>query len=154
MNFVFTRAGARDFQLRFRQRFRERVLEWEHAAVAVFLGAIIIGRPELFAGKVFQAPVFQWFGPGVWGFGVLALGLARLLALSVNGYMARPTALIRSISAIASVALFATISMGILFSGTTIPALAAFLPIVGFGILPVYWAVIDVGVPDRHVDSA
>jgi hypothetical protein len=154
MNFVFRRNGAVEFQRRLRQRFRLRVIEWEHAVIAVGFGAIILGHPELFAGKVFQAPVFQWFGPGAWGWGVLLLGFARLLALAVNGYMARPTALIRSISAIVSVALFATISMGILFSGTTIAALAAFLPIVGFGVLPVYWAVIDVGVPDRHVDSA
>lgn len=138
------------FTRRLQQRFRARALEWEHAGIAVLWGMILLGSPDLFGGRVFAAPIFQLPGPIVWGWAMLILGLARLAALAVNGYLARPTALIRSLSAIASVALFALICIGIVASGTPVTGLAAYLPMVGFDALAIYWAVIDVRVLDRH----
>jgi len=150
---VFSREGAIEFQRRLKTRFRMRALEWEHAVIAVILGSILLAHPQLFDGAAFRGAVFQGPGPQVWGAAILAIGVARLLALAVNGYMARPTALIRAIAAAFGVALFGVISLGVLLSGTTITALASFLAITVFGAFSIAWAIVDVGVPDHHDDD-
>ena len=132
---------------RIKQRFRMRVLEWEHAIITTLWGLTVIFNPAVFAGPSFVA--FPG-GPSLWGWLVFMLGLARILALGINGYMARPTALVRSISALLGIGLFAALSLGFLFSWTWPTALALY-PVIGFfGLFSLFWAVVDVGVPDHH----
>lgn len=138
---------AREVVRRMRQRFRDRALEWEHAIMTFLWGLLILANPSLFDGPGFAA--FQG-GPEIWGWGVTLAGTLRLAALCVNGYMARPTALIRVLAGVSGILLFAAISLGFLFSWRWSTALAMY-PVVGFfGLFSVYWAVIDVAIPDDH----
>ncbi len=69
------------------------------------------------------------------------MGTARLAALCVNGYMARPTALVRAIAAVSGILLFAALSLGFLFSWRWGTALAMY-PVIGFfGLFSLYWAI-------------
>lgn len=147
---VFTTRAALQFAVRLRTRFRQRALEWEHASIAVLLGVVFVSHPELFKGDAYSAPIFQLTGPAIWGWVILTTGALRLIALAINGYMAQPTALIRAISAALGVGLFGVITLGILTSGTVISALAAWIPITVFGLFSISWAIVDVGIPDRH----
>lgn len=143
---VVTRS-TREVILRIRQRFRARVLEWEHAIMTVLWGLIILGNPGQFDSPGFAAFVG---GSVMWGWAVSIAGGLRLAALCVNGYMARPTALIRVLAGVSGILLFAAISLGFLFSWRWGTALAMY-PVVGFfGLFSVYWAIFDVAIPDDH----
>lgn len=132
---------------RIRQRFRARALEWEHAVMTFLWGLIVLGNPAQF-----DSPGFAAFkgGPMLWGWGVVIAGVFRIGALCVNGYMARPTALVRVLAGVSGILLFAAISLGFLFSWRWGTALAMY-PVVGFfGLFSVYWAIFDVAIPDDH----
>jgi hypothetical protein len=142
---------AHEVVARVRMRFRARALEWEHAIITFLFGMIILANPAVFDGAGFVA--FQG-GPTVWGWGVTIAGILRLAALCVNGYMARPTALIRVLAGVSGILLFAAISLGFLFAWRWSTAFAVY-PVVGFfGLFSVYWAVIDVAIPDHHNDAS
>jgi hypothetical protein len=142
---------ARIVLLRIRQRFRQRALEWEHAIMTVLWGLIVLGNPGQFDSPGFAAFIG---GPMVWGWAITVLGTARIMALCVNGYMARPTALMRVLAGVSGILLFAAISLGFLFSWRWGTALAMY-PVVGvFGLFTVYWAIFDVAFPDHHNDHA
>lgn len=134
---------------RMRQRFRSRVLEWEHAIMAVLWGGIVLTNPDLFEGPSFVA--FKG-GPVLWGWAVMLCGVARLVALGINGYMAVPTAMVRALAAVAGIALFGAISLGLLFSWRWGTGLAVYPVLSVFGLFSLYWAVFDVASPDRHDD--
>ena len=141
---------AGEFAGRVRKRFRSRALEWEHALIMTFFGAIVLFNPSVFEGPSFTA--FPG-SSGVWGWGMLGAGVARIVALGVNGYMARPTALVRALSALSGIVLFAAISLGLLFSWTWPTGLAPY-PVLGFfGLFSLYWAIFDVAIPDDHHDA-
>lgn len=136
---------------RIRQRFRSRVLEWEHAIITVLWGLIVLGNPSVFQGPSFVAFVG---GPVFWGWAVFLAGVARITALCVNGYMAKPTAVVRAFAAITGIGLFAALSLGFLFSWRWSTALAIY-PVIGFfGLFSLYWAIFDVAVPDGHDGDA
>ncbi len=136
---------------RIRQRFRSRVLEWEHAIITVLWGLIVLGNPGVFEGPSFTAFIG---GPAFWGSAVFLAGVARITALCVNGYMAKPTAVVRAFAAITGIALFAALSLGFLFSWRWSTALAVY-PVIGFfGLFSLYWAIFDVAVPDGHDGDA
>lgn len=110
-------------------------------------GLLVLANPAVFKGPSFTA----FPGDAVtWGWVVFLAGCIRIAALGINGYMARPTALVRSISAIIGISLFSALSLGFLFSWTWSTALAIY-PVVGFfGLFSLYWAIFDVAVPDDH----
>ncbi len=141
---------AREVATRIRQRFRTRVLEWEHASVATLWGLIILGNAEAFAGPAFTA--FPG-GPVLWGWVVFLLGTARISALCVNGYMAKPTAMVRAMGALTGIILFAAISLGLLLSWTWPPGLAVYSVLGSFGLFSLYWSIFDVAIPDGHDDD-
>lgn len=142
---------VREVVWRIRSRFRSRVLEWEHAVMMSLWGMIVLANPGVFEGPSFTAFIG---GPAFWGWALLLAGASRIGALCVNGYMARPTAVVRAFGAITGIALFAAISLGFLFSWTWGTALAMY-PVVGFfGLFSLYWAVFDVAMPDGHDDGA
>lgn len=137
----------REVGSRIRQRFRPRALEWEHAIMTALYGAIVLANPAVFAGPSYVA--FPQ-SPTLIGFSILMAGLLRIGALCVNGYMARPTAIVRAAAAISGIILFSLLSLGFLFSWTWPTALALY-PVVGFfGLFSLYWAIFDVAIPDRH----
>lgn len=132
---------------RISQRFRARVLEWEHSIMCTLWGMIIILNPA-----VFQGPGFVAFlgGPTLWGWLVMLSGMACLIALGINGYMARPTAMARTISAGLRIILFSLMSLGFLFSWQWSTALAVYPVVAGFGLFPLFWTLLDVAAPDDH----
>ena len=136
---------------RIRLRFRSRILEWEHAAVATLWGLIVLGNPEVFAGPAFVA--FKG-GPALWGWLVFLLGVARITALCINGYMAKPTAMVRAMGALTGIALFSAITLGLLLSSTWPTGLAVHSVLGFFGLFSLYWAIFDVAVPDGHDDES
>lgn len=149
---IFSRRTAVEFRRRLRSRFRMRALEWEHTVVAILLGVFFLGEPKIFASTAYSAPIFQWAGPTIWGWSIVGMGIVRLLALGINGYMARPTAFVRAFSAGLGVGVFGIITIGIIASGTFASALPAFIAITAFGTLSIAWAMVDVVIPDRHDD--
>lgn len=138
---------------RIRDRFRSRVLEWEHSIIATLWGLIVLTNPSVFTGPGFVA----FWGPvdgksAIWGYLVFTVGMVRILALVVNGYMARPTAIVRVVSAVLGILLFGALSLGFLFSWRFSTPLALY-PVLGFfGLFSFYWALFDVAVPDEHDD--
>lgn len=131
------------------KRFRSRVLEWEHACIMTLFGGIVLANPVVFSGPSFTAFVG---GPYLWGPAMLFAGIARIVALAVNGYMARPTALVRALAALSGIVLFAAVSLGLLFSWTWPTGLAPY-PVLGFfGLFSLSWAIFDVAIPDEHND--
>lgn len=144
---IFIQHKAREVFTRIQQRFRGRALEWEHSAVAVLWGLLVLGNPKAFAGPAFAA--FPG-GPVLWGWLVFLLGVARVSALCVNGYMAKPTAMVRAMGALTGIALFAAITLGLLMSWTWPPGLAVYSVLGFFGLFSLYWAIFDVAIPDGH----
>lgn len=148
---IVVSSRVRQVATRIRQRFRLRVLEWEHSIMTFLWGMFVLGNPGQFSGPGFVA--FTG-GPMVWGWACAIAGTARIAALCVNGYMARPTALIRVLAGVSGILLFAAISLGFLFSWRWSTALAMY-PVVGFfGLFSVYWAIFDVAIPDDHRHDA
>lgn len=147
---IIVQQKVREVVVRIQQRFRSRSLEWEHAAVATLWGLIILGNPGAFAGPAYTA--FPG-GPVLWGWVVFLLGTARISALCVNGYMAKPTALVRALGAVTGFTLFAAISLGLLFSWTWPPGLAVYSVMAVFSLFSLYWSIFDVAIPDGHDDD-
>ena len=141
---------VREVAFRIQQRFRSRVLEWEHSAITVLWGLIVLGNPSVFSGPAFTA--FPG-GPVVWGWLVFLAGTARITALCINGYMAKPTAIVRAAGALTGIILFATITLGFLFSWTWPTGLAVYSVLGFFGLFSLYWSIFDVAIPDGHDDD-
>ena len=147
---IIVRTKIVEVAKRIQQRFRDRVLEWEHAIMTVIWGLVVLGNPGVFEGPSFAA--FKG-GAVVWGWAVMIAGTLRIAALCVNGYMARPTAMVRALAAVSGILLFAAISLGFLLSWRWGTALAMY-PVVGFfGLFSLYWAIFDVANPDEHDDA-
>lgn len=138
---------AREVASRIISRFRSRVLEWEHAAIFTLWGLIVLGNPAEFSGPAFAA--FAG-GPALWGWVVFLAGTLRIAALCVNGYMAKPTAIVRAAGALTGIGLFAVLTLGFLFSWTWPTGLAVYSVLGFFGLFSFYWSIFDVAVPDGH----
>lgn len=147
---VIVRTNVLEAVRRIQERFRSRVLEWEHAVMMAAWGFLVLANPASFEGPGFVA---FGGGPALWGWALFLAGCARLAALAVNGYMAKPSALVRALGAVTGIGLFAAISLGFLFSWRWSTALAMY-PVVGFfGLFSLYWAIFDVAIPDGHNDD-
>ena len=133
---------------RARSRFRDRALEWEHSIMATLFGGIIIANPDVVQGPSFTAFPITWLW--LWGPVILTVGVACLIALSVNGFMAKPTALVRAAAAAMRVIVFGLLSLGFLFSWSWPTALAVYPVIAFFGLFPLFWTILDVAYPDRN----
>lgn len=144
---IIRKIAQNEVAIRIRSRFRSRAVEWEHALVMTVFGAIVLLNPAVFNGPSFSAFIG---GPFVWGPCMLIAGTARILALCINGYMARPTALVRALSALSGVLLFAAITLGLLFSWTWPTGLAPYAVMGFFGLFSLYWSIFDVAIPDGH----
>ena len=147
MMLVQTTTKVREVVSRIQQRFRSRVLEWEHAAITTLWGLIVLGNPEVFKGPAFVA---FWGGPTLWGWIVFLAGTARITALCINGYMAKPTAIVRAAGALTGIGLFGVLTLGFLFSWTWPTGLAVYSVLGFFGLFSFYWSIFDVAIPDGH----
>lgn len=141
---------ARQASGRVRQRFRLRSVEWEHSIIMLVWGTIVLLNPSVFQGPSFVAFVG---GSRLWGWLMLAGGVGRILALGINGYMARPTALVRALGAVMGIVAFGAISFGLLFSWTWSTGLAPYPIIAVFGLFALSWSIFDVAIPDSHNDA-
>lgn len=144
---IMIQSKAREVATRIISRFRSRVLEWEHASITTLWGLIVLGNPEEFASPAFAA--FAG-GPPLWGWLVFLAGTLRITALCVNGYMAKPTAIVRAAGALTGIGLFAVLTLGFLFSWTWPTGLAVYSVLGFFGLFSFYWSIFDVAVPDGH----
>lgn len=127
---------------RIRKKFQSRALEWEHSVMIFLFGVIVIANPA-----IFKLPAFAqfWGGPSLWGPMSLGVGVLRITALCINGYMAKPTAWIRAIGSVFGIALFAGISYGFVLAGGLTTGFAMY-PIAGiFGYFALSVSVTDIG---------
>lgn len=147
---ILVQHKAHEVLTRIRSRFRSRVLEWEHACITVLWGLIVLGNPSVFSGRAFAG--FAG-GPALWGWIVFLTGTLRIAALCVNGYMAKPTALVRAMGALSGIGLFSVLTLGFLFSWTWPTGLAVYSVLAAFGLFSLFWAIFDVAVPDGHDDE-
>lgn len=135
---------------RIRARFRSRVIEWEHAIITTLWGLVVLANPSVFNGKAFDAFIG---GAALWGWLVFLVGVIRVAALCVNGYMAKPTAMVRALGALSGIALFAVLTLGFLLSWTWPTGLAVYSVLGFFGLFSLYWSIFDVAIPDGHDDA-
>lgn len=126
-------------------RFRPRALEWEHGLIAVGWGFTLLVNPGLFA-----LPSFRAFlgGPYVWGGIVMGFGVLNVIALLINGLVARPTAAIRTITAASQIFLFLVIASGLLFSGVGGTGIWTYFILGVFGFPAAAWALLDAVAPE------
>jgi hypothetical protein len=138
---------TREITRRISSKFRSRSLEWEHTVMMILFGFIVLVNPAIFEGPGFVA---FWGGPYLWGSFILLFGIVRLAALCVNGYMAKPTAMVRALGAGCGILVFAALTLGFLFSWRWSTALSMY-PVVGFfGLFPLAWSILDVALPDTN----
>lgn len=128
-----------------RQRFRLRSLEWEHATAAIVFGLTILINPDIFNAASFQGFVG---GPYVWGGGILALGCVNIAALVINGTVPKPTAALRTISALLQVFLFLMLSIGFYASGTGTTGIGTYGVLAFYGFFAAAWALLDAVAPE------
>jgi len=128
-----------------RQRFRLRALEWQNACISIGFGVLILANPELFDAASFRGFIG---GPAVWGIGVVVMGLANIGALIINGTRPKPTAALRTISAVLQVFLFLMLTIGFLASGTGTTGIATYGILAVFGFFAAAWALLDAVAPE------
>lgn len=128
-----------------RQRFRLRSLEWEHACISIVFGLIILYNPTLFDAASFQGFIG---GPVLWGWGVLVMGTANVIALIVNGTRPKPTAALRTISALLQIFLFLMLAIGFFASGTGSTGIGTYGVLAIFGFFAAAWALLDAVAPE------
>lgn len=128
-----------------RQRFRLRAIEWQNACISIGFGLFILNSPELF-----NAASFRGFlgGPVVWGSGAVIIGLVNIIALVINGTVPKPTAALRTMSAILQVFGFLMLSIGFLASGTGTTGIATYGILAVFGFFAACWALLDAVAPE------
>lgn len=131
--------------LHLRQRFRLRALEWQNAVISLGFGIFILTNPGLF-----DAPSWRGFvgGPAIWGGGIATMGVLNLAALVINGTVPRPTAALRTISALLQVFLFLMVSIGFLASGTGTTGIWTYGVLAVFGFFAASWALLDAVAPE------
>jgi len=131
--------------LHLKQRFRLRSLEWEHACISVVFGLIVLIDPRIFDGASFRGFVG---GPQLWGWGVLLMGIANIVALIINGTVPKPTAALRTISAALQIFLFGMLAIGFFLSGTGTTGMGTYAVLGLFGFFAASWALLDAVAPE------
>jgi hypothetical protein len=131
--------------LHLRQRFRLRSLEWEHACISVVFGLIVLFDPAIFDGASFRGFVG---GPQLWGWGVFLMGVANIAALIGNGTVPKPTAALRTISAVLQKFLFLMLAIGFFASGTGTTGMGTYAVLALFGFFAASWALLDAVAPE------
>lgn len=128
-----------------RQRFRLRSLEWQNATISIVFGLIILSNPGLFDAASFSGFVG---GPWVWGTGIFTLGCINVAALVINGTVPKPTAALRTISALLQVFLFVMLSIGFYASGTGSTGIGTYGVMAFYGFFAAAWALLDAVAPE------
>lgn len=85
--------------------FEARVNEWVMAATSIWYGSKLIGANVAWSNPDAWAGMLNWMSEEAWGWNCIGLGIARLLALAVNGtfsetWYARFSPLVRGVSSI------------------------------------------------------
>jgi hypothetical protein len=123
---------------RIRSRFRSRGLEWVHAVMTFLWGLFVLGN----SGQ-FNRPGFIAFtgGPALWGWARILGRVRRIAALCINGYMARPTALVHVITGVSGILPFRRHQPGLpVFVG--VEHRPRDVSVVGFfGLFSICWAI-------------
>jgi len=97
--------------------FRTRAIEWMLALVTLLWGIILLSPGTQFNSAAYRE-LSAWADETVWGWFCLILGLARLLALFVNGAL-RYSPIIRSSIAGVSFNFWIAVSLGFWDGGAT-----------------------------------
>ena len=131
--------------LHLRQRFRLRALEWQNACISLGFGLIVLGNPDLFGGASFRGFIG---GASFWGWAVLLKGVVNISALINNGTVPKPTAALRTISAVLQVLLFLMLTIGFVASGTGTTGIVTYGVLAVFGFFAACWALLDAVAPE------
>lgn len=94
-----------------KSHFEERVIEWVMGATLVWWGSKLVGDNIAWTNKIAWAGMLQWMTEEAWGWNCIGLGIARLLALAVNGTFSdtvysRFSPVVRGLSAVLSATLW------------------------------------------------
>lgn len=133
-------------------RFGPRLSEWFVAGVTFLWGVVLLFPADTFTGDSWV--IFRAIMPEQdWGILMLALGLARLTGLVVNGARRKVTPYIRMVSAGCGVGLFVGISAGFYFSGVIGTWIAVYPMIVVLELFNIHRAAHDAGETDATAAS-
>jgi hypothetical protein len=88
-----------------KDHFEDRVVEWIMAATTIFWGSKLTGPNDAWGNPEAWAGMLRWMSENAWGWNCVGIGVARLLALAINGtfagtWYARFSPLVRGISAL------------------------------------------------------
>lgn len=88
-----------------RDHFEQRVVEWVMGVTAVWWGSKLVGPNDAWANPEAWAGMLHWMPENAWGWNCIAIGIARLMALAINGTFAntaysRFSPVVRGVSAI------------------------------------------------------
>lgn len=138
---------------RVRGKFRSRALEWEHTIVGILWGLLAVYSPDAFSSRSYNSIVslpFPMNQPDLWGWTAILIGLIRVVALCVNGYMIHSSSIVRALGITLGILMFSAISFGILFSWHWSTALAVYPVMAFFGLFSLTWVISDVANPNDH----
>ena len=125
-------------------RFPERALEWLFACQTAAWGLVLLHPDETFSGQSY--PVFSAVASEeTMGVAIAAIGIVYLVALFVNGSLARASPIVRAACAAVTFMLYLGIAIGFLWSGFVSTAWAVYPIEVPFAAYCVYRAMRDRG---------
>ncbi len=128
--------------VRFQQTLPLRVPEWILAGMMLFWGWNVLSHIGMFAGNPAFRAMLNIMPQSAWGSGALALGLAGLVGLAINGFW-KATPFIRAASAFGRAFLWLQIHFGIYASGTPSTGTVVYLGLVSLEIWNIYRAMGD-----------
>jgi hypothetical protein len=84
--------------------FPERVIEWIMGVTLIWWGSKLVGPADAWSNPAAWQGMLMWMSEDAWGWNCTGLGVARLLALAINGTFAdtlysRFSPLVRGVSA-------------------------------------------------------
>lgn len=130
--------------VRITHRFGPRQMEWFMAAITAAWGFVLILPAETFSGP--QWIIFGALWPeGAWGGLFLALGLARIAGLIVNGSRKQVTPWIRVVAAFCGLLIWAGITAGFALTGVISTWLAIYPAFAVAELVNIYRAAHDAG---------
>lgn len=71
-----------------RTHFEARVVEWVMGGTLIWWGSKLVGPNDAWSNPDAWAGMLLWMDENTWGWNCIGLGIARLLALGVNGTFA------------------------------------------------------------------
>lgn len=133
--------------IRFKETFRERLVEWGLSAGLLAWGLITLYSPGLFIDQEFFHPMLRIMAQTSWGIITSLIGIIRLIFLVINGGW-RPSAHIRAIGASAGSIIWASLLMGAMSLGWLTPTSGLYALLLVFDLMALWFASGDAKIAD------